>query len=88
MGKLTTVWGFQVYDFKRLPLPDLLEKLDLGPMANTTEYSGWYHECFTRDERSMLCTMTPRPSRARQAKKDEKQERLNAQRRKGSYGSP
>ncbi|KAM0755878.1 winged helix DNA-binding domain-containing protein [Meredithblackwellia eburnea MCA 4105] len=70
-----------VYDFKRLPLPELLEKLDLGPTASTVEYSGWYHPSFKRDDVSLLATMTPRPSRARLQKKIEKQERLEKQRR-------
>lgn len=77
--------AIQVYDFKRLPLPDLLDKLDLGPSANTIEYSGWYHPYFLRDDHSRLSLMTPRPSRARAQKKQDKADRLDAQRRK-SFG--
>ncbi|KAK4699786.1 hypothetical protein P7C70_g6471, partial [Phenoliferia sp. Uapishka_3] len=71
-----------VYDFKRLALPELLERLELGPTVSTIEYSGWYHPSFQRDETSELITMTPRPSRARLAKKMEKLDRLEQQRRK------
>ena len=56
--------GVQVYGFKRLPLSDLHEKLDLSQIANSIEHSRWYHECFMREKRSMLCTITPRRSRS------------------------
>ncbi|BGP36488.1 hypothetical protein JCM10450v2_000387 [Rhodotorula kratochvilovae] len=62
-----------VYGFRRLTNAELLSRVDV---ATAEGYSGWSHPHFTRDEKTGLHLLTPRPSRARLVKKAEKQERL------------
>lgn len=58
----------QVYGFNRVPLTTLYEKLEIDQTSSTASYNGWYHEDFNRDTNDWV-RMTPRPSRARAAKK-------------------
>ncbi|GAA6056008.1 hypothetical protein JCM3770_002139 [Rhodotorula araucariae] len=63
-----------VYGFRRLTNSELLSRVDV---ASVDGYSGWSHPHFSRDDKSRLHLLTPRPSRARLIKKAEKQERLD-----------
>ncbi|KAL8283676.1 hypothetical protein RQP46_005471 [Phenoliferia psychrophenolica] len=56
-----------VYGFQRLPIQTLFEKID-SKAPNTASFNGWTHKDFTRDSHDWVL-MTPRPSRARLAKK-------------------
>ncbi|GAA5944351.1 hypothetical protein JCM3775_002893 [Rhodotorula graminis] len=60
----------RVYGFRRLSAAELVARVDID---STDGYSAWSHPDFTRDDRSTLHRMTPRPSRARQLKKAKKQ---------------
>ncbi|GAA5907733.1 hypothetical protein JCM8208_005502 [Rhodotorula glutinis] len=59
-----------VYGFRRLSAAELVARVDID---STDGYSAWSHPDFTRDDKSTLHRMTPRPSRARQLKKAKKQ---------------
>lgn len=63
----------QVYGFRRLSNAELMSRIDVKSQEG---YSGWSHALFTRDDKSSLHLLNPRPSRARMLKKAEKQERL------------
>jgi len=41
-------------------------------ISSTADYSGWRHPLFTRHDPTQLHLLNPRPSRARQLKKDQK----------------
>ncbi|GAA5838549.1 hypothetical protein JCM9279_003278 [Rhodotorula babjevae] len=58
-----------VYGFRRLSAAELVARVDID---TTDGYSAWSHPDFTRDDKSTLHRMTPRPSRARQLKKAKK----------------
>ncbi|KAK4057628.1 hypothetical protein OIO90_001275 [Microbotryomycetes sp. JL221] len=62
-----------VYGFTRMGQAELADRL---ATASTGDYSGWSHPHFTRDDKSKLEQMTPKPSRARMLKKLEKQEKM------------
>ncbi|BGP70816.1 hypothetical protein NBRC10513v2_004177 [Rhodotorula toruloides] len=62
-----------VYGFRRLSNSELMSRIDVKSQEG---YSGWSHSLFTRDDKSSLHLLNPRPSRARMLKKAEKQERL------------
>ncbi|GAA6052709.1 hypothetical protein NBRC10513_003438 [Rhodotorula toruloides] len=63
----------QVYGFRRLSNSELMSRIDVKSQEG---YSGWSHALFTRDDKSSLHLLNPRPSRARMIKKAEKQERI------------
>ena len=67
----------QVYGFRRLSNSELMSRIDVKSQEG---YSGWSHSLFTRDDKSSLHLLNPRPSRARMLKKAEKQERLEHER--------
>ena len=60
----------QVYGFRRLSAAELVARVDID---TTDGFSAWSHPDFTRDDKSTLHRMTPRPSRARQLKKAKKE---------------
>ncbi|BGO94718.1 hypothetical protein NBRC10512_007334 [Rhodotorula toruloides] len=62
-----------VYGFRRLSNSELMSRMDVKSQEG---YSGWSHALFTRDDKSSLHLLNPRPSRARMLKKAEKHERL------------
>ncbi|GAA5969043.1 hypothetical protein JCM11641_007449 [Rhodosporidiobolus odoratus] len=78
---LAKTWGHQnsasftrqlnVYGFRRLTNGELLSCVD---SSDAQQYSAWIHPLFHRgQDRSSLHLLTPRPSRARQAKKAAKE---------------
>ncbi|KAM0793406.1 hypothetical protein ACM66B_000858 [Microbotryomycetes sp. NB124-2] len=74
-----------VYGFTRMSQAELADKL---ATVTTADYSGWSHPHFSRDDKSKLEQLTPKPSRARMLKKLEKQERLareEARRREATH---
>lgn len=66
-----------VYEFTRMTTRDHLEHRHLAFPPHTTNYSGWSHASFVRDEQSLLGSMKPRPSKARLMKKEEKSMRAS-----------
>ncbi|GAA6035912.1 hypothetical protein JCM8097_005159 [Rhodosporidiobolus ruineniae] len=64
-----------VYGFRRLTNTELVARIDV---KSTQDYSGWIHDAFTRGDRASLHLLTPRPSRARLAKKEEKARKAEA----------
>ncbi|GEM06135.1 heat shock transcription factor [Rhodotorula toruloides] len=62
-----------VYGFRRLSNSELMSRIDVKSQEG---YSGWSHALFSRDDKSSLHLLNPRPSRARMLKKAEKQKRL------------
>lgn len=64
----------QVYGFRRLSSSELSARIDV---ADPTGYSGWQHDLFKRGDKSSLHLLNPRPSRARQMKKAQKQDKVS-----------
>ncbi|KWU42095.1 hypothetical protein RHOSPDRAFT_27192 [Rhodotorula sp. JG-1b] len=62
-----------VYGFRRLSSSELASRIDV---ADQTGYSGWQHDLFKRGDKSSLHLLNPRPSRARQMKKAQKQDKI------------
>jgi len=60
----------QVYGFRRLSAAELVARVDIDTADG---FSAWSHPDFTRDDKSTLHRLTPRPSRARQLKKAKKE---------------
>ncbi|KAK4055260.1 hypothetical protein OIV83_000542 [Microbotryomycetes sp. JL201] len=74
-----------VYGFTRMSQAELADKL---ATVSTGDYSGWSHPHFLRDDKSTLEQLTPKPSKARMLKKQEKLERLareEARRREATH---
>ncbi|ORY73396.1 HSF-type DNA-binding-domain-containing protein [Leucosporidium creatinivorum] len=65
-----------VYGFSRMSQAELADTVATN---DTSQFSGWRHAFFLRDDRSMLTSLTPKPSKARMQKKMEKQERLQGE---------
>ncbi|GAA5869105.1 hypothetical protein JCM1840_000470 [Sporobolomyces johnsonii] len=65
-----------VYSFTRMSTTDLIARVDVGSMPAA---SAWHHPLFRRDDPSTLHLLSPRPSRARLAKRAEKRERAAAE---------
>lgn len=53
---------------------ELASRIDV---ADQSGYSGWEHELFKRGDKSTLHLLNPRPSRARQIKKAQKQDKAD-----------
>ncbi|GAA5980830.1 hypothetical protein JCM10908_003883 [Rhodotorula pacifica] len=62
-----------VYGFRRLSSSELAARIDI---ADPSGYSGWQHDLFKRGDKSSLHLLDPRPSRARQIKKAQKQDKV------------
>ncbi|KAM0747129.1 winged helix DNA-binding domain-containing protein [Meredithblackwellia eburnea MCA 4105] len=55
-----------VYNFMRLPTPDLLERVSLPAGSSYTSTSAWKHPSFYRDApKHILAAMAPRPSKSK-----------------------
>ncbi|GAA5918637.1 hypothetical protein JCM6882_007889 [Rhodosporidiobolus microsporus] len=60
-----------VYGFRRLTSTELSSRIDV---VDTHGYSGWIHDGFRKGDKASLHLLVPRPSRARLAKKEEKEQ--------------
>lgn len=70
----------QVYDFVKLDNVQLSSLIDSSHKLALplSEYSGWSNEHFNRLDDSQMYRLRPRPTQARQQKKDEKAQRREA----------
>ncbi|GAA5828104.1 hypothetical protein JCM11251_002591 [Rhodosporidiobolus azoricus] len=77
-----------VYGFRRLTNSELTARIDV---PNTNGYSGWVHPGFIKGDKASLHLLVPRPSKARQAKKKERElageEETRGRTRRASNGS-
>ncbi|GAA5922856.1 hypothetical protein JCM1841_003763 [Sporobolomyces salmonicolor] len=72
-----------VYSFTRMSTTDLIARVDVGSMPAA---SAWHHPLFRRDDPSALHLLSPRPSRARLAKRAEKRGRAVAEAEREGQG--